>query len=231
MSGISNEFDVSVLTARNKVNILKAVNLILDEYAFAENNVVRIGFGTFKKADEFSRLHFLLMKYSLVGEIEHKFSQSESVALYFSVDHAGLLKLKDLLIQDFSSSGTSQSSQSVGSARKAKINFNASSKTIRLTYNGTTKNVHRFRNKQSSNYVVFNHLYLSPDTPLTKQEMGVGSMRSDLKDIPKTMGFGGLLKHIFFTIDKLNRTLTLHTNKTVSTEEAEILSKYVNKET
>lgn len=110
----------------------------------------------------------------------------------------------------------------------AKLSFNISTKTIRLTVFNKTVDVKRFNSKSSANYKIFAYLYNHPNEAFGRKELGLGLRGTVVKDIPKTMGFNGSLKNIFFTLNTKEQTLMLHPEKTLTKQEIEILKDVVN---
>lgn len=101
-------------------------------------------------------------------------------------------------------------------------------KISKLTFNGTTYTLHKFRSKSDGNYIVFKSLMAQPDKPLTKEELGAPKMSTKVKDIPKTMGFKSELKDIFFSVDSESQTLMLHPKKSLTEEEVVVILDLVN---
>lgn len=112
----------------------------------------------------------------------------------------------------------------------AKLSLNSATKTIRLTALGKTVDVKKF-GRQADNYIMLTNLYRHPNEALTRKGMGVLPKGSLVKDIPKTMGFSGEMKSIFFTVDSKLQTLTLHPEKVLTPDEAEIIQAFVNSNT
>lgn len=105
----------------------------------------------------------------------------------------------------------------------AKLSLSPATKTIRLTALGRTVNIKKFNSKLSANYKAFKRPNLRANEALTKKDMGIPPRGTAVKDIPKTMGFNGKLKNIFFTTDSKNQTLMLHPEKILKGSEAEII--------
>ncbi len=169
--------------------------------------------------------------YEVIKSFEVELHLSKFLKYYDSYIKAAKPALSEYLIR----SGQASTNEAAGlnpveqkTDNIAKVSLNSATRTIRLTVAGTTKNVHKFRSKQDANYIIFKNLTLYPDRAMTKKDLGVPRILSPLKDIPKTMGFKGELKSIFFTIDTKDKTLTLHPNKLLTNDELEILSHYVN---
>lgn len=105
----------------------------------------------------------------------------------------------------------------------ARLSLNSATKTIRLTALGKTVDIKRFNSKASANYRAFKQLSLRANEALSKKDMGVPPNGTAVKDIPKTMGFNGKLKNIFFTTDSKKQTLILHPEKILKGSEAETI--------
>ena len=228
MSRKDTSFDIGSLSATNREQLLHAIEPILEEYVFADNGVVRLAFKTMREADAYIKQHRLLARLSVVTDLEelrdYKFNESSAVSLYFSPDYDGLLRLKSAL-----SDKTAPSKQAHNPS--AKLSLDSASKKLRLTAFGTTVTIKKFTSKGNDNYIMFKQLYLRPNEALTRVQMGVSKGGSDVKDIPKTMGFiNAQLKNIFFTTDRTNQTLALHPQKVLTPDEIEIIRTLVNSE-
>ena len=109
----------------------------------------------------------------------------------------------------------------------AEISLNKSSKTVRISYNGVSKNLKTFKSSKKINYLFLSNLLNNPDEPLNRLLLGVSKHSTKVKDLPKTAGFTGELKNIFFDIDSKNQTLALHPKKSLTPEEAETINSFV----
>jgi len=110
----------------------------------------------------------------------------------------------------------------------AKITFNKNSKTIRLTFDGLTRDIKQIGDNSVNGLTLIKNLLLYPNEPRTRQELGLDRSLTVLKDWPKTLGFSGKLKNIFFDIDSKNKTITFYPEKLLTPDEAEIVKAFVN---
>jgi hypothetical protein len=224
------------LTELNKKQLLKAIDKILDEYAYSAHGVTKLDFDNWSDVDEYRKAHDLLVRLYLVNELNpENFMDLKGIStvwvfIKLKVNIDKLAELKNALTSmvDSNDADGKENIDQVYAGKEAKLSLNSSTKTIRLTYDRKTRNVHVFRSKLDANYVMFKNLYLRPDQALDKNGMGAPRAVSPVKDLPKTMGFIGDLKGIFFTIDTKNKTLKLHPEKLLTPDEAETLDQFVN---
>lgn len=111
----------------------------------------------------------------------------------------------------------------------AKITLNKTSKTVRLVYQGISRNLKTFKSVKNINYIFLKNLLDRPDEALDRTYLGIAKYRTKVKDLPKTAGFTGELIPIFFDVDTKNQKLTLHPKKHLTQEEAETISSFVKK--
>jgi hypothetical protein len=136
------------------------------------------------------------------------------------------VKRLDVQPSDAAKLATADSLQAPKVEQKVKLSM--SGKVLRIMYNGTTRNIMTFKSVNNANYKACRALYERPDEPLTKQQMDLKKTSTQVKDMPKTMGFKGELKNVFFSTDTKNQTITLHPTKSLTPDETAIVSAYVN---
>lgn len=110
----------------------------------------------------------------------------------------------------------------------AEISLDKAKRVLRISYGGLSRNLKHFKSAKNANYVFMSNLLLRPNETLDRNELGLTKQRSRVKDLPKTAGFDGPLKAIFFDIDSKHQTINFHNKKNLSSVEAEIVSSYVN---
>ena len=103
-------------------------------------------------------------------------------------------------------------------------------KTLKLNANGVTLTLKRFDSKKRFNYNLAKFLLDRPDEWIKKEDLGTNfkTIRSQVKDWPKLLGFTGELKDIFLSVNTKEQTIMLNPSKSLTSEEAEILKRLVN---
>jgi hypothetical protein len=90
---------------------------------------------------------------------------------------------------------------------------------LKIRVDGRYYLVKRYQNKTKNSYRAINKLYTYAGQPLKKEELNLSlDAKTALKDIPKSMGFNGVLREFFIEngyVDK-HPTLTLHKSRDVA---------------
>jgi len=205
------------LTENNRREFLGIIDDLLDRNGLAQNKLIKLkaedGYDveTYRKYVPFLKAH---------DAIENRSSVMDFVDLEASVyvNEKQLNELKSLLLN-----GTVQKMYT-----SASISFNG--KVIKLNYADSILNIWEFKNQGSNAFMhsIFLKLFKNPDEPISPKDVDQ-RIATKVKDFPKTVGFSGILKKLFFEVNSKEQTLTLHTKQTLTPEQAEMLTKHVNK--
>lgn len=209
--------DIQQLTENNREEFLGVIGDLLDRASLSEN-------------------HFILLKAEDGYDVEtyHKYvpflkesnaiSKQSSVVDFYELEARIYVNRPEL--EQLKKSLLSSTAQKMYTS--ASISFDG--KTIRLNYADSTSTVWVFKNQGSSAFMhsVFVKLFKNPDEPVSPKNVDrrIGTV---VKDIPKTIGFSGILKKLFFEVNSKEQTLTFHPKCKLTVEQAEKLTAYVNK--
>jgi len=205
------------LTENNRQEFLGIIDDLLDRNGLAQSNFIKLkaedGYDveTYRKYVPFLKAH---------SAIEDQSSVMDFIDLEASVyvNENQLKELKNLLLN-----GTAQKMYTTAS-----ISFDG--KVIKLNYAGSTSTIWEFRNQGSNAFMhsIFLKLFKNPDEPISPKSVD-HRIATTVKDFPKTVGFSGILKKLFFEVNSKEQTLTLHTKLNLTSEQAEMLTNHVNK--
>lgn len=112
------------------------------------------------------------------------------------------------------------------------VSLRLKGKTLRLFINDTPSVVvKKFKSKNANNIRAYFELQRCRGTYLTKEDMKIHlrKAKSNVKDIPKTMGITGLLADYFIDIDSKRQMLRIPKQILIPQEELEILLDYVKR--
>jgi len=205
------------LTENNRQEFLGIIDDLLDRYGLTQGNLIKLKVEDGYDVETYSKYVPFLKEY---GAIEERSSVMDFIELEASVyvNESQLKDLKNNLIN-----GVAQKMYTTAS-----ITFNG--KVIHLNHGGSTVRIHEFKihSKKAYMYSIFHKLYTFPDEETPIKEI-VPNCGTPAKDVPKTIGFVGELKNIFFEVDSKKNTLTFHKQRKLTAKESEILTRFVNK--
>jgi hypothetical protein len=97
---------------------------------------------------------------------------------------------------------------------------------LKIRVDGQQYLAKHYQNKTRNSYRAINKLYTYAGRPLKKEELNVSpNAKTTLKDIPKSMGFNGVIRELFIESGYADKhpTLTLHKSRDVAGEDYERL--------
>jgi hypothetical protein len=214
------KYMIGELTDRNKKDFVSLFERIENEDIFSKKGVVKIIAHNKAESELFEKQLVFLKNAKLLRDFHFTTTKSEETIFHIKAYEQKLYNFKESLL--------SKDKQPKQDFTKQTAKITMAGKVARLTINGQTYTLHKFRSINEHNYLVLKTLLAQPNTALTKAELGIPKALSKVKDLPKTMGFTNKLKDIFFNIDNKNQTLALFPEKVLTDMEAEIIKHYVN---
>ncbi len=129
------------------------------------------------------------------------------------------------LEQKTSEDTTSKQSAQEAGGQIAKLSLNQ--KVLKLNFKGITYTLKEFDSTKRFNYALMKYLLDNPDEWVSENWFKNYRMRTKIKDWPKLMGFTGELKDIFIDVDTKEQKIILNPQKSLTSDEVEILKKLV----
>jgi hypothetical protein len=89
--------------------------------------------------------------------------------------------------------------------------------------------IKRFKDTKNDSYRACLKLITDAGEPIKKSELGLIKTGTLLKDIPKNMGFKGILRELFVEYDSTEGTLLIHKNRILNNEDNNRLKAYIGR--